>query len=150
MGIGALNKPSGQWCPHCRPGKGCGIYENRPGECRAFHCDWLLIESLGPEWKPEKSKIVMTSTGGKIIAYVDPSSPTAWRKSPFIERLTALMKSALPDGVLVYVAVAGRYTLLLPDRQEEIGRLGADDEVILKTFRTPFGALEYEVEIHRA
>ena len=148
LGIGALHKPGGQWCPHCQPGTGCGIYDTRPAECRTFHCDWLRNEALGPEWKPEKSKIVLASSGKKILAYVDPSSPTAWRKSPFIERLTALMQAALPDGVLVYVAVANRYTLLLPDRQEEIGLLGPKDEVMLKTFRTPQG-LQYEVEVLR-
>jgi len=148
MGIGALNKPAGQWCQHCTPGKGCTIYDERPEECRTFSCDWLRNEALGPEWQPEKSKIVMTSTDGKIIAYVDPSSPTQWRKSPFFERLTALMQAALPDGILVYVAVANQYTLLLPDRQEEIGRIGPADQVILKSFRSPMG-LRYEVEIRR-
>jgi hypothetical protein len=144
-----LEKPTGQWCPHCAVGKGCGIYNERPTECRTFMCDWLLVEALGPEWKPEKSKIVLASTDGKIIAYVDPASPTAWRKSPYIERLTALMQKSLPDGILVYVMVANRYTLLLPDREEEIGRLDPKDEVILKTFRTPLGRLEYEVEVRR-
>ena len=107
------------------------------------------IEALGPEWKPEKSKIVMTSSQGKIIAYVDPSSPTQWRKSPFYERLVKLMQASLPDGILVYVAVGNHYTLFLPDRLEEIGRLGAQDEVILKTLRTPVGRLEYQVEVLR-
>jgi hypothetical protein len=149
LGIGELNKRSGQWCPHFLPGKGCGIYHDRPTECRTFRCDWLRIEALGPEWKPEKSKIVMTSSQGKIIAYVDPSSPTVWRKSPFYERLVKLMQASLPDGILVYVAVANHYTLFLPDRLEEIGKLGADDQVILKTFRSPVGSLSYEVEIQR-
>jgi hypothetical protein len=92
--------------------------------------------------------MVMASTKGKIIAYVDPSSPTQWRKSPFFERLNALVQVALPDGVLVYVVVANHYTLLLPDRQEEIGRIGPKDQVILNKFRTPVG-LQYEVEIRR-
>jgi len=148
MGIGALDKPSGQWCPHCLPGKGCAIYDERPQECRSFNCDWLVEERLGPEWKPEKSKIVMTSSQDKIIAYVDPSSPAAWRKSPFFETLTELMKNGLPQGRLVYVAVSDRYTLLLPDRHEELGQLGPHDEVLLKTIRTPSG-LGYQVEVRR-
>ena len=149
LGIGALEKPSGQWCPHCLPGKGCGIYSERPDECHTFECDWLRNETLGPEWKPEKSKIVLASSGKNIFAYVDPSAPTQWRKSPFHERLIALMQAALPDGGLVYVAVGGRYTLLLPDREEEIGRLDPRDDVILKSFRTPLGGLEYQVEVVR-
>jgi hypothetical protein len=149
MGIGALNKPSGQWCPHCQPGKGCAIYSDRPEECRTFSCDWLRIEALGPEWKPEKSKIVMTNRGSKIIAYVDPSAPGQWRKSPFYERLMALMRQGLAEGRLVYVAVSERYTLLLPDREEVLGHLDEKDEVMLRTIRTPVG-LSYEVKVSRA
>ena len=148
LGIGALDKPAGTWCPHCRPGQGCTIYESRPEECRTFLCDWLRNEALGPEWKPEKSKIVLASSGKNILAYVDPSAPTAWRKSPFFERLTAIMQKALPNGGLVYVAVANHYIVLLPGREQEIGRLGPQDEVILKSFRTPLG-MEYEVEVRR-
>ena len=148
MGIGALNKPSGHWCPHCRPGKGCGIYGDRPSECRTFNCDWLLNDALGPEWKPEKSKIVMTHRGNKIVAYVDPSAPGQWRKSPFFERLMALVEPSLTRGTLVYVSVSENYILLLPDREEVLGHLGVADEVMLKTVRTATG-YAYEVEIHR-
>jgi hypothetical protein len=149
LGIGALGKPAGQWCPHCQPGKGCAVYETRPEECRTFLCDWLRNEALGPEWKPEKSKIVLASSGKNIIAYVDPSSPMAWRKVPFFERLTSIMHKALPNGGLVYVAVADHYTVLLPDKQQEIGRIGPGDDVILKTFRTALGGLEYDVDVVR-
>ena len=148
MGIGALNKPGGQWCPHCLPGKGCGIYGDRPGECRTFNCDWLLNEQLGPEWKPEKSKIVLRSSGNKIVAFVYPSVPGQWRKSPFFEQLTTLMQHGIKNNLLVYVAVSENYTLLLPDRHEELGHLGAHDEVMLKTVRTPVG-LSYQVEVTR-
>jgi hypothetical protein len=148
MGIKEIEKPSGQWCPHCLPGKGCGIYQDRPTECRTFMCDWLQAEALGPEWKPEKSKIVLVSRYGRMVAYVDPSTPTAWKKSPYLERLMTLMRLGLAENRLIYVSVAERYTLLLPDRFEELGPLANDDEVLLKTIRTAKG-LEYQVEVKR-
>jgi hypothetical protein len=148
MGIGALKKAAGQWCPHCLPGKGCGIYGERPQECRTFNCGWLEEESFGPEWKPEKSKIVLTNGANRIVAYVDPSSPQAWRKPPFYPRLIAMMKDGLPVGRLVFVAVSQHYTLLLPGREEEIGVLSPKDEVRLLGYRTPSG-IGYKVEIRR-
>ena len=148
MGIGALGKPAGQWCSHCRPGTGCTIYGERPQECHTFNCGWLMEESFGPEWKPEKSKIVLTSASNRIIAYVDPSSPRAWRDAPFYPRLMAMMKDGLPEGRLVFVAVSNRYTLLLPDREEEIGVLAPQDEVLLKGYHTPTG-VGYKVEVLR-
>lgn len=38
--VNSLDKPTGTWCQHARPG--CAIYEDRPVECRAFSCLWLL------------------------------------------------------------------------------------------------------------
>lgn len=148
MGIKEIEKPSGQWCPHCLVGKGCAIYQDRPSECRTFSCDWLQAEALGPEWKPEKSKIVLVSRYGRMVAYVDPSSPGAWRKSPYLERLMTLVQLGLPEGRLIYVSVSERYTLLLPDRVVELGALGEDDEVLLKTLRTPTG-FDYQVEVKK-
>ena len=31
MAIEELAKPVGTWCPHCKPGRGCRIYPDRPG-----------------------------------------------------------------------------------------------------------------------
>ena len=42
IAVTALEKPPGTWCPHCVRGKGCGIYETRPAECRTFYCHWML------------------------------------------------------------------------------------------------------------
>ena len=148
MGIKEIEKPMGSWCPHCLPGKGCAIYGERPGECRTFTCDWLVAEALGPEWKPEKSKIVLVSRHNRIVAYVDPATPGAWRKSPYFERLKALMEVNLKDGKLVYVAIGDRHTLLLPDGPRELGPLGRDDEVLVKLVRTQKG-MEYQVEVRK-
>lgn len=148
MGIQEIEKPMGAWCTHCLPGKGCAIYANRPTECRTFSCDWLKAEALGPEWKPEKCKIVLVSRYNRIVAYVDAAFPSAWRKSPYIERLMALMQVSLKEGKLVYVAIGDRHTLLLPDGPRELGPLGRDDEVLLKLVRTAKG-MEYQVEIKR-
>jgi hypothetical protein len=148
MGIKEINKPSGSWCSHCRPGKGCTIYPDRPETCRGFLCDWLASDYLGPEWKPEKSKIVLCTKNDRIIAYVDPATPTAWKKPPYVEGLIHMMRALLPQNRLVYVSVAEHYTLLLPDRFEELGVLGEDDQVLLKTVRTGRG-IEYQVEVSR-
>ena len=89
LGIGELDKRPGTWCSHCKPPHGCGIYETRPGECRDFSCVWLENESLGEEWKPARSKIVLyfIDKGARLIAHVDPGSPNVWRQAPYYERL---------------------------------------------------------------
>jgi Fe-S-cluster containining protein len=54
-----LHSPAGKWCRHCAPGKGCKIYEMRPGTCRTFFCAWMVSAGLGPEWKPEHAKLIV-------------------------------------------------------------------------------------------
>ena len=56
-----LNKPAGKWCPHIAQGAGCGIHETRPLHCREFFCLWMTDPTMPDEWKPERSKIVLTT-----------------------------------------------------------------------------------------
>jgi hypothetical protein len=148
MGIEALDKPLGAWCAHCQPSKGCDIYPDRPQECRSFNCAWLLDESLGEEWYPKKSKIVLTLERDRIIAHVDPGAPDAWRKQPYFGVLNRMMQAGLTQGRLVYAAINAHHILLLPDRQEDLGPLGAADEVELAAVAKP-GGLEYRVLVRR-
>lgn len=151
MGIHALSKPRNVWCDHAMPGRGCAIYAARPQECGDFACMWLLDEKLGPEWKPDKCKMVLVSEEEKkrTTVYVDAAQPNAWKKEPYLSRLTALMQAGLPLGRLVFIDVAGRVSLMLPGRVEELGMLGRDDEVALQMIRYPH-AVEYKVSVRRA
>jgi hypothetical protein len=155
MGIYALEKPRGAWCPHAMPGRGCAVYDDRPDECRTFSCLWLLDDNLGPEWKPEKSKMVLTAdeTTKRTMVYVDTAAPDAWRKPPFHQRLMALMQAGLPLGRLVFIVVGERTGLLLPAennemRLEELGRLEPGDAVTLKRTGYPH-ATRYDAVVTR-
>ena len=89
VSIPELVKAAGEWCTHCQPGKGCGIHPHRPFVCRGAYCEWMISKGLGPEWKPEKAKLVLYKTNGgrRLTAHVDPGYPSAWRRSPYYETL---------------------------------------------------------------
>jgi hypothetical protein len=53
-----FSKKAGVLCQHCTGG-GCGIHATRPTVCRAFFCGWRLISGLGPEWRPDKSRVII-------------------------------------------------------------------------------------------
>lgn len=55
---GAL-KPAGVMCAHCRAPNGCGIHETRPQICRGYFCGWHQLPSLGEDWRPEQSDILI-------------------------------------------------------------------------------------------
>jgi hypothetical protein len=53
-----LSKKAGALCEHCTGG-GCGIYQTRPVLCRTFFCGWRLIPQLGPDWRPDRSGVMI-------------------------------------------------------------------------------------------
>ncbi len=60
---GAL-KPAGVMCRHCNAPNGCGIHTTRPQICRSYFCGWHYLPSLGEEWRPEKSEILISFREG--------------------------------------------------------------------------------------
>jgi hypothetical protein len=131
--IAELDKPAGKWCTHWRPGNGCGIHLTRPTSCRGFYCEWTTSKGLGPEWKPERCKFVLSKTneGRNLIAHVDPGFPNAWRATPYYENFKIWAAEAAKQTPmhLVSVMVGERLTVVLADREVEFGVLGADDVV---------------------
>ncbi len=75
MAIEQLAKPAGSWCPHCKPGRGCLVYADRPAECQNFSCLWRVDDRLDQRWKPGKSKFVLTTSEDGIEIRCDPGFP---------------------------------------------------------------------------
>jgi hypothetical protein len=132
MGVRELNKARGTWCVHCKPGTGCGIYAERPEACRTFLCGWLTNPRFGPEWKPDRSKmvIVVSPDGNGLDFQCDPGVPEAWRKEPYfgeIRRLAAI--AAKHEGMIT--VVAGRNVLVVSVEGEfALGQVGETDEIM--------------------
>jgi hypothetical protein len=130
MAIEELAKPVNSWCPHCKPGRGCLAYANRPAECRTFSCLWLLNDRLGQHWKPNKSKLVLTTSEDGIEVRCDPGFPDAWRKDPFRSEIREWAVSGETHDVTVVVIVGQRMTLVTPDREFDLGVVGPDERIV--------------------
>jgi len=135
LAIDALNKPHGKWCSHCKAGVDCRIYQTRPTECREFTCTWLVDTGLGPEWKPERSRIVVTIAPDRNGLHLrcDPSFPDAWRKEPYYARVKQWARGATETDGVVIVCVGDRMTLVSPDREFYLGTV-AEDETIIREY----------------
>ena len=68
----ALSKDAGVRCSHLTS-VGCGVYETRPGACRAFFCAWRYLPTLDASWRPDRS--------GVLIGFVDRDDGAALRLS---------------------------------------------------------------------
>jgi hypothetical protein len=125
-----LDKPSNQWCEHCRPGAGgCSIYQTRPKICRTYACGWLMSATVGPEWYPLLSHMILSLAPfngvNTVTVTVDPRFPWAWREQPYraqLEQMAAkgLRVASAEDILLVHVRVGGRVWLVLPNEEVEI------------------------------
>jgi hypothetical protein len=140
--IRELNKPAGQWCVHCVQGSGCGIHARRPPSCREFFCSWLVDPNLGPEWKPEVSRFVLSAdaTHKAIMVTVDPGRPLAWKREPYYAVLKRFSEVFFRLDQKVLVNLNGHITVILPDRDVPIGRIIAGDEIVLSREGSAFCA----------
>lgn len=113
-------------------GSGCRIYESRPAECRTFLCMWLLDARLGPEWKPDRSRLVLTNTkdANGLEVYCDPGFPAAWRKEPYYSQILQWAKAARPHDGTVVIRVGNRMTLIAPEGEFPFGQVSPGDQMV--------------------
>lgn len=141
-----LDKPAGRWCRHIAQGRGCGIHQSRPDVCRAFECQWIENPDLGPEWKPERSKFVLSIYPGtqSLAVTVDPSFPLNWRQDAFLPSLRRWATQALSEGHFVIVFNGINATAILPDGEKALGAINPGDRIVsLKR------GLSFDVEVQR-
>ncbi|MBR0858858.1 hypothetical protein [Bradyrhizobium liaoningense] len=130
MAIEALAKPVNAWCLHCRPGRGCMIYTARPAECAAFACLWLASDLLDERWKPNRSKLVLTTSEDGIEVRCDPGFPNAWRREPYASEIRAWAVEGESSNMTVVVIVDQRMILVTPDREFDLGIVGPDERIV--------------------
>jgi len=131
--IKELRKPAGRWCVHCVRGGGCNIHADRPPSCREFFCSWLVDPNLGPAWKPEVSRFVLSAdaTHQAIMVMVDPGMPLAWKREPYYAVLKQFSEVFFRIDQKVLVNLGGHITVILPDRDVPIGRMTPGEEIVL-------------------
>jgi hypothetical protein len=133
LGIPELEKPRNEWCPHVILKRGCQIYDKRPASCQNFHCLWLLDERLGDEWKPNKSKMVVTAeTNFHIVIYVDKSVKQPWLQEPYITTLREMSAKGIAAGGMVTVVENGETIVVLPDQNVRVEKKHSDDRIVMK------------------
>jgi hypothetical protein len=130
MAIEELAKPAGAWCRHCKPGRGCLIYADRPPECRSFSCLWLVDDRLDQHWKPSKSKLVLTTSDDGIEVRCDPGFPDAWRKQPFRSEIREWAISGETLDMTVVVVIGRKVVLVAPDREFDLGIVQQDERIV--------------------
>lgn len=142
LGIGALNKPPGSWCGHCKPGKGgCAIYPTRPSECATFNCLWLTSSQFDAAWYPPTAKMVvhLENDGNRIAVRVDQAFPNRWREEPYYNHLKNWARYGVDHRSQVVVYHGSRVTVVLPNKEVELGHIEEGDFIIVQELRGAAG-----------
>jgi hypothetical protein len=141
------NKPRDQWCKHCKPGQGCGIWQERPQFCRDFHCLWVKDARLEQAWKPNVAKFVMNwASDTQLNITCDPGSPMAHRKEPYWTSLKDSARRFAGEGKHVVIHTGAQKFVLLPDGERLLGARDAYIEFRVVS-ETRFGQTAFFVEI---
>jgi hypothetical protein len=129
--IDEIDKPGGKWCEHCEIGVGCKVYADRPSQCANFYCGFLTVANLAEEWRPSKCKIVLVEEPGvRLGVHVDPGRPSAWKSEPFYSHLKQEAANRLKATQQVVVYMGNHVTVILPDRDVDLGLVGEDEVII--------------------
>jgi hypothetical protein len=147
MAIAELAKPKGEWCTHCGIGKGCRIYAERPAPCVEFYCMYLINPSLGEHWKPSRAHMVITRDARSMV-YVrpDPGRPEVWRKEPYYADLKKWSARFARAGIMISVCIGDTMTIVLPDRDIDLGREDPTKQIRLMVQAGPKGP-RYDVQV---
>lgn len=131
LGIEAIAKPSGIWCPHFQRGRGCSVYADRPGACASFECLWLESERLDDAWRPDRARFVMYTErdGRRLNVVVDASQPAAWRREPYYSRLKAMSQRAY-EGYELVVAIGDRRIVIFPHEDVDLGVVNPEHKIV--------------------
>jgi hypothetical protein len=134
MEIVELEKPNGIWCDHCKVGKGCSIYNDRPESCRSFSCQWLLDESMPHRLRPDQTKVVVyiDHEGQRLVARCDTANPMAWRREPFYIALKRWSAGAFGQGRQVMAAAGHRLWVIAPNLDLDLGEVDPKSPVVVE------------------
>jgi hypothetical protein len=137
-----LNKPAGRWCIHSVRGSGCNNHDNRPHVCRQFYCSWRFDPHLGPDWKPEVSRFVLSADPKyqALTLTVDPGMPHAWKREPYYSVLKKFSEVFFRIDRKLLVCLNDHITVVLPDRDVPIGRIVSGEEIVVWREGSTYGA----------
>ncbi|HYP10556.1 MAG TPA: hypothetical protein VEQ86_03620 [Xanthobacteraceae bacterium] len=97
----------------------------------------MVSPGLGPEWKPERSKLIVQLHALNetfwFNAYVDESYPSAWKRPEIYKKLKEIACGNAATGnqmkVVVRVQIGRRQIVILPDQDIDVATVAADEEL---------------------
>jgi hypothetical protein len=77
----------------------------------------------------------------RLVAYVDPGRPNAWRAEPYFSTLKDFAVLFAETEVQVCVYIGRRVFVVLPDKEVDLGIVAEGELILTRRTRTPHGML---------
>ncbi|MGI9590613.1 MAG: YkgJ family cysteine cluster protein [Myxococcota bacterium] len=121
--VDELAKRGGVDCVHQRPEGGCGIYERRPGICRAYRCLWLRGHFEESD-RPDRLGAVLdfVNHGGTLMLEVREAREGSFDASPRLQEIAERQRATLP------VRVTDADDVMDPDRPFRVLLPGGEEQ----------------------
>jgi hypothetical protein len=101
---------AGVMCPHAAPPQGCTIHATRPQVCRSYFCGWHHLPSLGEDWRPDRSDVLISFRSGPApdgkMDGVDFELTGSHEKIAW-PPLVGYIATLIVDGTPVYLSLPG-------------------------------------------
>jgi len=91
---------------------------------------------MGPEWKPDKCKMVLDARQDWLVVHVDPAANRPWEQEPYFSYLTEVAGRNIARGASVLVMERGRTIIILPDRGVDLGVVAPEDRIVVNRVMT--------------
>jgi hypothetical protein len=122
--VDELRKLGGTPCEHQRAAGGCGIYERRPGICRAYRCLWLG-GGLRDDDRPDLLGAVLdvVSQGGSAWLEIREAEPGTFDRSARLREIAGEYRASMPVRIADTADVLDpqrRFRVLLPNGEERL------------------------------
>jgi hypothetical protein len=85
---------------------------------------------LDAHWKPNKSKLVLTTSEDGIEVRCDPGFPDAWRKEPFRTEIREWALSGETLDMTIVVIIGQRMILVTPELEFDLGLVQPDERIV--------------------
>jgi hypothetical protein len=93
--------------------------------------------------------VYMEGEGQRLAIHVDPSFPLKWREEPYFSRIKNWSVFAVDHDAQVIIFVKNRVTVVLPNKEIELGEAEPDDHIMVGELNVPFGR-DWDAYIRRA
>ena len=95
----------------------------------AFSCRWLVDDQMDQHWRPNKSKLDLTTSEDEIEIRCELAFD-AWRKEPFRSEIRQWAVSDETLDMTVVVMSGQKLILVTPDREFDLGVVGPDERIV--------------------